>query len=64
MITLVVLALATGDAAPVPEPEPPVAAVTDAGGAVQVMADFRAAQALRGPLEGRWRIARPDGTAL
>jgi hypothetical protein len=65
MIALAVLALAMADAAPVPEPEPPVAASTDnAGGATEVIAAFQAAQAERGSLEGRWRVARPDGAPL
>jgi hypothetical protein len=75
MMALAVLALAT--ATPPPQPPlppaphtikaPAVAAPTWlllAGGQAQVMADFQAAQAKRGSLEGRWRLANAGGIGL
>jgi hypothetical protein len=41
---------------------PPVP--SDAGGEAQVRRDFLAAEALRGPLEGRWLVMRADGRPL
>ncbi|HLK26851.1 MAG TPA: hypothetical protein VKT30_19525 [Caulobacteraceae bacterium] len=64
MIALAVLALASADAAPVAEPEPPAAAVDNAGGTAEVLADFQQEQGKRGPLEGRWRVTAQDGTPL
>jgi|HubBroStandDraft_4_1064222.scaffolds.fasta_scaffold164134_2 hypothetical protein len=70
MIAIAIAALALASAEP-PETsaQPPPAAQSapaqsNAGGAVQVMADFRAAQAQRGPMEGRWRIVSRRGQAL
>jgi hypothetical protein len=69
MIAFAALALATAEPPPAPPaPQPPTAqssaAQSDAGGTVQVMAAFRAAQRLRGPLEGRWRITSRRGAPL
>jgi hypothetical protein len=77
MMAMAVLALATATLPPRP-PLPPAphmlkAPAVDApawlalaGGQAQVMADFQAAQARRGALEGRWRLtdARGDGLYL
>jgi len=46
------------------EPAVPPTVPPDAGGEAWVMRDFAAAQALRGPLEGRWRLFRTDGRPL
>jgi hypothetical protein len=68
MIALAALALATAPPPGSPAQPPPAAqtstAQTNAGGTVQVTADFRAAQAKRGPLEGRWCIAGRRGAPL
>jgi hypothetical protein len=60
MIALVVLALATA----APPTQAPAAQPSDAGGAVRVMSDFRAAVALRGRLEGGWRVIGRRGEGL
>lgn len=44
-------------------PEPPTAP-SDQVGEAQIRAGFKAAEAARGPLDGRWRLARADGEAL
>ncbi len=67
MIALAALALATAEPPPPVQPPPagPTAPVQGAaGGTIQVMADFRAAQGQRGPLEGRWRIVSQRGAPL
>jgi hypothetical protein len=60
MIALAALALATAQA----PPAPPAAAPDKSGGAAQVMAGFRTAEALRGALDGRWRITSRKGEGL
>jgi len=74
MIALVLAAaLAAADQPPPPvsgqppsseEPAVPPQVPPDAGGAAWVMRDFDAAQALRGPLEGRWTLIRADGRPI
>jgi hypothetical protein len=64
MIALAALALVTAEPPrPLVQP-PPATAQSNAGGTIQVMADFRAAQIQRGPLEGRWRLASRRGAPL
>jgi hypothetical protein len=75
MIALVLAAAlaAAGPPAPAPlsaqpptteEPAVPPQVPPDSGGEVWVMRDFETAQALRGPLEGRWKLIRTDGRPL
>ncbi|HXQ10557.1 MAG TPA: hypothetical protein VN805_06100 [Caulobacteraceae bacterium] len=69
MIALAALALATAEPPPGLPAQPPPAgqsagALGNAGGTVQVMADFGVAQAQRGPLEGRWRIVGRRGAPI
>ncbi len=66
MIALAALALATAQPSPGPA-QPPAAQAAPAdnlGGAAQVIAGFKAAEALRGPLEGRWRVTSRRGEEL
>jgi len=64
MILLAVLALAVAEPAPPPPPPTPPAVVDSMGGTAQVLADFEAAQRIRGPLEGRWRVAASGDAPL
>jgi hypothetical protein len=66
MIALAALALATAQAPPGPAPQPAAQAAPpdNLGGAVQVIAGFNAAEAERGPLDGRWRVTGRGGEGL
>jgi hypothetical protein len=58
-------AIVSGQPATEEGPASGAAAVpSDAGGEAQVRRDFQAAEALRGPLEGRWLVMRADGQPL